>query len=192
MNTYNLSIYIPRVNNNITEEFVKQTFRSQQIGIVNRVDFVQIVSPAPGLSDGCQSAFVHFDGYYDSEETDNMYKAVFEEDSSWKFYPIPSSPEYWLLLKNKNPVQPTKLNIHQLAENHRILEEAAAIQSQHIQEQLNTINFIKYKYDIRLTRLEEEVLGLYEIIKELRSSKEDTNRVNDTEMNKMVDELCNE
>jgi hypothetical protein len=168
--SYNLSVYIPRINNNVTEEFVKQSFMTQHIGIVNRVDFVPIISPAPGLADSYESAFVHFDGYYYDERTDEMYEKVFEQGKSWKFYPIPSSTEYWLLLKNNNPVHPTKLNIHQLAENHRILEESASIQSQYIQELYNTINFIKYKHELSLTRLEEELAGAYELINQMRYS----------------------
>ena len=168
--SYNLSVYIPRVNNNVTEDYIKQVFRNHHIAIVERVDFVEVVNPAPGFEDKSMSAFVHFDAYFYDDKTDEMYESVFENGKSWKFYPDPNSNEYWLLLKNHNPVQATKLNIHQLAENHRILEEAGAIQSQYIQELYHTINFIKYENEQRLTRLEEELAGAYEFINQMRYS----------------------
>jgi uncharacterized coiled-coil protein SlyX len=175
---YNLSVYIPRLNNNVTEDFIKQVFKYKHIAIVERVDFVPVINPAPGFEDHSMSAFVHFDGYYYHDKTDEMYEAVFEKGESWKFYPYSDSNEYWLLLKNHNPVKPTNLNIHQLAENHRILEETVAVQAQYIEELYHNINFIRYENDQRLTRLEEELAGAYEFINQMRYSlvKPGTNR----------------
>jgi hypothetical protein len=193
MSSYNLSVYIPRLNINVTEDYVKQVFRNQHVAIVERVDFIPIVSPAPGLEKDLQSAFVHFDAYFYDEKTDDMYEKVFEQCSSWKFYPDDNSDEYWLLLKNNKPVQATNLNIHQIAENHRILEEKVSVQENHIQELYNTINFIRYDHEQRLTRLEEELAGAYEFINQMRYSlvKPGINKHNyDIDLNKYIETSC--
>jgi hypothetical protein len=40
--------------------------------------------------------------------------------------------EYWVLLKNKSPVQESKLNIHQVVENARILQGVVDAQAEEI------------------------------------------------------------
>ena len=70
--SYNLSVYIPRVNNNVTEDYVKEVFRNHHIAIVERVDFVEVIKPAPGFEDKSMSAFVHFDAYFYDDKTDEM------------------------------------------------------------------------------------------------------------------------
>lgn len=174
MSAYNLSVYIPRISINTTEEYVKKVFENHLLALVNRVDFVPLVeedktlNKPPGLQANFQSAFVHFDGYYFSENSKDMYNTVFEEGQFYKFQPGSDSKEYWILLKNNNPIPATRLNIHQVVENHRILEEKVLLQEQEIAELKNTINQIRYENDIRHAKMEQEINAAFEFINQMR------------------------
>jgi Txe/YoeB family toxin of Txe-Axe toxin-antitoxin module len=56
-----------------------------------------------------------------------------EQKGSYRFYPCDTlicsfkeKNEYWILLKNKNPVPKTELNVNQLAHNQKLMEERHA------------------------------------------------------------------
>jgi hypothetical protein len=91
------------------------TMQFFMIGGVKRVDFCAI----EGLDDYC-SAFVHFMYYMENTYVYDML-SLLERGHSQKLQVSPS--EYWILLKNNNPVPETRLNMHQVAENARLLEE---------------------------------------------------------------------
>jgi hypothetical protein len=171
MSAYNLSLYIPRISINATEEYVKKVFKNHSLALVNRVDFIPIEEDKPkppGLEVKFQSAFVHFEGYFFSENSKEMYETVFEEGELYKFQPDVDSKEYWLLLKNNNPIPATRLNLHQVVENHRILEEKVLSQVQEIAELKNTINQIRYENDIRYAKMEQEINAAFEFIHQMR------------------------
>ena len=110
-----MSIYIPRIHMKCDEQYINYIMNFFMIGVVNRVDFREI----EGNEDYC-SAFVHFIHYMDNTYVADML-ALLEQGHSQRLQISPS--EYWILLKNNNPVPETRLNIHQLAENARLLEE---------------------------------------------------------------------
>jgi len=85
------------------------------IGVVKRVDFCAI----EGNEEYC-SAFIHFSYYMDNQYVCDLLTNL-EQGDSRKLQVSPT--EYWILLKNNNPVPETRLNMHQLAENVRLLEE---------------------------------------------------------------------
>jgi hypothetical protein len=132
-----MSIYIPRLSILYTENDVKYTFRLLNIGEVNRVDFVAITNKDTNeINDNFQSAFVHFEFLYDTaiaQETQNYlynnmaFKLWVEENV------------FWWILNNNNPIPETKLNIHQLAENMRLLEEKVKQQEELIEKLQNII-----------------------------------------------------
>jgi hypothetical protein len=131
-----MSIYIPRISTFYNEENIIYAFDKNCIGIVDRVDFVPIeqkvgtfIKPPTNI----QSAFVHMKAYYEDDDAYDMYDCVFEEGKAYYFYPLPdTSNEYWILLKAKFPVQETKLNMNQVAENARLLKEQVDEQEQRI------------------------------------------------------------
>ena len=154
MNTY-ASIYIPRMSTIHTEDSIKEIMSAHSIGTVCRVDFTQI-NKKPGFSesvdDRVMSAFVHFsdpiivegDGCYNSDGSWNSIG----RDASWNSitlwnsicfnvpYRLQITPnEYWICLKNKNPIQRTMMNIHQVVENGRHLENLVEEQRIMIGEQ---------------------------------------------------------
>ena len=129
--TSSTSICIPRLSNLYTENDVKYTFRLLSIGEVNRVDFVPIHNHKNNneINENFQSAFVHFNFFYDTkiaQDTENyLYNNI-----AFKLHLDDST--FWWILNNKNPIPETKLNIHQLAENMRLLEEKVKQQEETI------------------------------------------------------------
>jgi hypothetical protein len=99
-------------------QLVAGVFDRFYIGRVLRVDFVEMPGDA-----NFQSAFVHMEIVYDVPTTDVLVDKVFVQNKPFKIQPdIFGHGPKWTLLKNKNPVTETRLNIHQLAENAKLLE----------------------------------------------------------------------
>jgi len=134
MDSVNSSIYIPRISISHTMESIKEVMKAKYLGTVVRVDFTP-VNKKPGfvenVDDNFVSAFVHFsnpvlsiDGRYHYDTRDNYCNYLFwnriNNGESCKIWV--SSTEYWICLKNKNPVKQTLMNVHQIVENARFLE----------------------------------------------------------------------
>lgn len=117
------SIYIPRISKGCDEAVVKAVFKNLQIGEVRRVDFVDC-----DFDPLFRKAFVHLSFYYVTQIAHDMSTAH-EKCMAFNIRPEywdPTSNVYWMTLMNRNPVSETCLNIHQLAENFRILEGTVA------------------------------------------------------------------
>jgi hypothetical protein len=84
---------------------------------------------------------------YNTPATSHLMSEVFDANRGVRMYPgMFNQNEYWVLLKNKTPVQETKLNIHQVAENARILQSVVETQAKEIKalrEQLALITGIE-------------------------------------------------
>ena len=126
---YSYSFYIPRILSNYTEQDVCDIFEQEGIGMVERVDFAPI-NPRPGfgvnLHTVVRSAFVHFNTIYSTEIAYNIV-SILETGEAYKFYT--NNHNYLLLLKNRAPVAATMMNIHQVVDNCRVLEESVAEKS---------------------------------------------------------------
>lgn len=134
------SIYIPRMGVTHSEDYVKTVFQTHyKFGIVNRVDFTAINKKqgfAENMNGDYKSAFVHFESIHNKTfihtiEKGNPYKIYFAKD------------EYWICLKNKNPVKTTFMNIHQVVENSRYLENLISEQEKRLREQSDIIEELK-------------------------------------------------
>lgn len=136
------SMYIPRVASYYTEECIINTFENMGIGRVRRADFREIETETNYVS-----VFVHFTAIYDTDIATNIINMLGYRDndnSCFKLYLNPhTSNQHWILLKNKNPVAETILNIHQVVENARILEERVAAQDEVIAQLNQDIEFLK-------------------------------------------------
>jgi hypothetical protein len=153
--TNNLSFYIPRIYANYTAEDVIYMFRLLYIGDVRRVDFIQL-DPTNSSND-YQSAFIHMECFYYTNVASVIQETVFTYDDHYKLWV--GNGEYWWLMKTLNPVVDTHLNIHQLAENSRILEKKVAdqqatikLQSEQLDRLQNAIEHIVSKFDELLNR----------------------------------------
>ena len=138
-----VSFFVPRMLTEYDETRVKGIFASVMcVGTVNRVDFVPIEGE-PRF----QKAFIHMEQIYNTPATSHLMSEVFDGNRGVRMYPgMFRQNEYWVLLKNKTPVQETKLNIHQVAENARILQSVVETQAKEIKalrEQLALITGIE-------------------------------------------------
>jgi hypothetical protein len=134
-----ISFFIPRMLAEYDETRVKNIFAHNVcIGVVKRVDFVPIEGE-PRF----QKAFVHMEQVYNAPTTSHLMSEVFDGNRGVRVYPgMFHQNEYWVLLQNKNPVQETKLNLHQVVENAKILQgvvEAQAAEIKALREQLALI-----------------------------------------------------
>ena len=134
------SFFIPRMLAEYDETRVKGIFTNVMcVGTVNRVDFVPIEGE-PRF----QKAFIHMDQIYNTPANSHMMSEVFDGNRGVRMYPAMfHHNEYWVLLKNKSPVQETKLNIHQVAENARILQSVVEAQAEEIKALREQLTLIK-------------------------------------------------
>ena len=138
------SIYIPRMSRFWTEERIREIMTDPKIGFigfVSHVDFTPI-NKKPGFGEDIDkvvmSAFIHFSNLSDYEEdyysnylNEKFWSAIIN-GGSYKLQVSPS--EYWICLKNKNPIQRTLMNIHQVVENGRHVENLVQEQAKKIEE----------------------------------------------------------
>ena len=146
------SIYIPRMSIEHTEDFIKQVMSFYHIGIVDYVDFTPI-NKKPGFGENVnqvvKSAFVHFsdpllcDDKVYHFQCKKGYRAFWQTIGSNNSYRLQiNTREYWICLKNKNPVQRTMMNIHQVVDNGRHLENLIEKQNKKIHDLENKIDSI--------------------------------------------------
>jgi chromosome segregation ATPase len=134
------SVFIPTISKAHTEERIANYFALKCVGNVERVDFVEHPSHAKGLHSDIKDfhqAFVHFTP---DQKTHEIMEAI-EQKGSYRFYPcdklicsFKEQNQYWILLKNKNPVSKTELNVNQLAHNQNLMEEREAIMVQKMEK----------------------------------------------------------
>ena len=160
------SIYIPRMSTLHTVESIKNIMSSYRIGTVERVDFTPI-NKKPGFGENVDeivmSAFVHFsdpllgyDNCYNYMSDSYLGNNDFWDDMTCNQpYKLQiSRNEYWICLKNKNPVQYTMMNIHQVVENSRHLEKL-------VEEQNNKIQKLEEKIDNMDSVIKQLIGGLF-------------------------------
>ena len=96
------SVFIPRVFSNIRANRIGDTFHNLNIGDVEKVDLVAKTSKN---GDSYNMAFVHFKGFYDTQEASDFRKEV--EDPEIKAKLVYEDPWFWLVLpfeKKEKPV----------------------------------------------------------------------------------------
>ena len=136
------------------EESVKRVFTIYNIGVVSRVDFTPI-DKKPGfvenINEFMKSAFIHFSNM--PTMLGNVPSYPYNED----FWHLLISEghvklhlrnnEFWICLKNNNPIKNTLMNIHQVVENGRHLENLIQEQAKKIEEQAQTIKELSEKLE---------------------------------------------
>ena len=145
---------------------IKNIMSSYRIGTVERVDFTPI-NKKPGFGENVDeivmSAFVHFsdpllgyDNCYNYMSDSYLGNNDFWDDMTCNQpYKLQiTRNEYWICLKNKNPVQYTMMNIHQVVENSRHLENL-------VEEQKNKIQKLEEKMNNMDSVIKQLVGGLF-------------------------------
>jgi hypothetical protein len=90
-----LSLYIPIISNNVSEEYIKKMFLKHNIGKILRVDFVK------NKIKNRNEAFVHFDEWFTGEEANSLKENVLNPTIKAKL--VYNNDKFWPLLENKNP-----------------------------------------------------------------------------------------
>lgn len=163
------SIYIPRMRSGWTQEQIQNLMLGFGIGLVTAVDFTPI-GKKHGFKETpvteFKAAFVHFDENYElecqTEKQKETYIKFWNEINMNKSYTIDlqnyylnqyaTKPrEHWICLKNRNPIKRTVMNIHQVVENGRYLENLVTSQAEEI-------NSLKEKVD-GMQRVIYQLLG---------------------------------
>jgi hypothetical protein len=164
------SLYIPTIKITHTEADIRELVNLHNIGYVTRVDFAPIVIPGtendlvPQENTKFRKAFIHLKGMRFGFES--IHKSI-EENGSYRFYPYrryslitlskSEINEYWILLKNNDPVpeSTTKLNVHQLAHNISLLETRLAEMEKEM-EKLKQQNIVLEDKNSTLTSMLDE------------------------------------
>lgn len=150
---YPFSLYIPRMSVKHDKDSISGYLEMLNIGVVSRVDFTPI-NKKPGFKEdigsNTKSAFVHFSnvpqGYFGKGFPYDVH--FWSEIYSGKSFKLQvSENEYWLCLKNNKPIQKTLMNIHQVVENGRHLENLVEEQAKKIQEQQEIIEKLSNKLE---------------------------------------------
>ena len=122
------SIYVPRVLNEHSVQSVSNIMSHFNIGIVQHVDFTPI-NKKPGFYESFdlkyKSAFIHFVDVPGYQMNNDFWIALKDQSQGYKLQI--SHFEYWICLKNHSPIQRTMMNIHQVVENGRYLEDRIAV-----------------------------------------------------------------
>jgi hypothetical protein len=91
----NLSLFIPHVFPNITEDRIAGIFNTYSIGQVSRVDFV-------GKTDKngkfYNAAYVHFDAWFNNSAVENFQERVLNPNKEARI--VYDDPWYWIVLEN--------------------------------------------------------------------------------------------
>lgn len=162
------SIYIPRISREHTVESIKWNFNIKNIGIVTHIDFTPI-NKKPGFGEKVDevviSAFVHFEDPWKDISLKNIrnleFWGIINNGQPYKLHV--SSREYWLCLKNRNPIQRTLMNIHQVVENGRHLEGLIEAQAKTIQEQAEKIEALERKLESTDAVVGQLISGLFNL-----------------------------
>ena len=143
------TFYIPRIYGNYTVADIIATFRLLYIGEVSRVDINE-------KNDDYMTAFIHMDHLYDTEIAWQVINTTYNEKCSYKLWLEPDC--YWLILKNTNPVAETHLNIHQIAENARLLEEKVKTS----EDKIDRLEYVIHKLCRRIYDKDYEMQIVYD------------------------------
>lgn len=131
--SYQYCLYIPIISTTYLEDDIKRIFDAD-IGKVVRVDFAPAKSrPGQGknVPNIIRSAYVYISCFYRTRLAANIRSTVFGSNQGFRFTIAPR--EYWVLLKNYNPVPSCDQNIHQLAHRLHTVESIVRTQQETIE-----------------------------------------------------------
>ena len=140
----NLSIYIPRVFGNITEDRIKACFRSLNLGEISRVDFVDREA-SQNDEYKTKMAFIHFKEWNDTPCVRNLHEKIMDPKENAKI--VYDDPYYWVLLPNKNPKPEFQIENEVMFQFHNNIMTQLHERLTKIEEQLNKLEQDKLKQE---------------------------------------------
>jgi hypothetical protein len=92
----NLSLYIPHVFPNFTEEYIANIFQNLNLGYVDHVD---LVSKQDRFGKNYNAAYVHFAEWFAGPATEHFQERVVNPNKEARI--IHDDPWFWIVLENK-------------------------------------------------------------------------------------------
>lgn len=89
------SVFIPYVYRSVTAECITHAFETNNLGLVDHVDFVRMVD-SKGKS--YKRAYVHFTNWFDNNVADNFKGKVINSTKGTRL--VYDDPWFWVILKN--------------------------------------------------------------------------------------------
>jgi hypothetical protein len=164
------------------DESIRMIMRDCQIGTISHIDFTPI-NKKHGFFENhdpfLKSAFIYFSD--NAEYKNKNFWDTIARDEEYTLNVSSSTPiEIWICLKNKNPIQRTMMNIHQVAENGRHLENLVQEQAKKIEElekKLRGVNECVYQLLGGLFNQHDQakILQLYSDVLDCKKSDNITN-----------------
>lgn len=125
-----LSVYIPRVFNNISADRIARVFQNLRLGRVHHVDFVPRVD-----GDEAKMAFVHFE-YWNTNNPACQHLIERIQDPAREARVVYEDPYYWLVLPNHNDSASNMYNSYNMRREINHLNNTI----QHMQREYNNVN----------------------------------------------------
>lgn len=97
----NISLYIPYLQRNVTEEMIKSVFLVQQIGNVKRVDFIPKLNKKNQLYN---CAFVHFESWFENEKNIKLQRRLKNTEIDTRIIHNNNPMLYWVIKENNSVV----------------------------------------------------------------------------------------
>jgi hypothetical protein len=91
-----MSLYIPYVFTNITQEEIAKTFERLDMGIIKRVDLI------PHSQKNYNVGYVHFEIWYENPTTISFQKVIMDNQKQQRL--VYDDPSYWIIMENKSPL----------------------------------------------------------------------------------------
>ena len=91
----NLSLFIPYVFANITQERIARVFENNHLGVVDHVDFVRKTDKN---GKAYHAVYVHFSHWFNNSVAENFQERVLSPDKEARV--VYDDPWYWIVLQN--------------------------------------------------------------------------------------------
>ena len=91
----NMSVYIPHVFPNFTEEYIASVFENLNIGVVDHVD---LVAKLDRQGNPYNAAYIHFKYWCYGPAAENMYYRIKDDTKEARI--VHDDPWFWILLEN--------------------------------------------------------------------------------------------
>ena len=152
-----LDVYIPRIDGRYTEEDIRYTFKTLQIGLVDYVDFLATKNPDT-KEILFYSAFVKLlEWNADSRVYNDMVRYQ-------KFKLFIEGPEFWMLMPAKTPLSRSKVNTHQLsAYTDELFVRVEAIETESAKKSREQTELINKQAEI-IKKQSDQISQLFHIV----------------------------
>ena len=145
----NLSLFIPYVFANITEERIARVFENNHLGVVDHVDFVRKTDKNGKVYN---AVYVHFSHWFNNSVVENFQERVLNPDKEARV--VYDDPWYWIVLQN------TGAKVDKAEETEFVSSDYAAILEKKLSETEKRLEELEESSWERIAELEERVLVL--------------------------------